>query len=240
MNGERIAKRFIKENLKEKKESLDKPIAKISKYNESVSTEDENVDYTYIGGCTIYRDIEDNEDVDYTVAAFARREIKPTTHPELWSAPDQPNSSSYDTDTELPLPKLHFDNVDKDLQFVISGELLRLCIKHDGDPTKNTYTYEDITKFLYDYDRAWEIAHAYGQASIEQSDSQIDWKLVRQKIHKNLTEADFHDDTDRSILKTPYSYVPLFPSSHHTSYYPSSPPSNEQTIKLFLQSNDPT
>ena len=238
MNGERIAKRF-------KKESLDKPIVKISKYNESVSNnavvepEDENVDYTYIGGCNIYY-IEDNEDVDYTVAAFARREIKPTTHPELWSAPDQPNSSSYDSDTELPLPKLHYDNVDKDLQFVISGELLRLWIKHDGDPTKNTYTYEKIMTFLYEYDRAWEIAHAYGQASIEQSDSQIDWKLVRQKIHKNLTEADFHDDTDRSILKTPYSYVPLFPSSHHTSYYPSSPPSNEQTIKLFLQSNDPT
>ena len=60
MNGERIAKRFIKENLKEKKESLDKPITTISKYNESVSNnavvepEDENVDYTYIGGCTIY------------------------------------------------------------------------------------------------------------------------------------------------------------------------------------------
>ena len=68
MNGERIAKRFMKENLKEKKESLDKPIAKISKYNESVSNnavvepEDENVDYTYIGGCTIYI-IEDNIDV---------------------------------------------------------------------------------------------------------------------------------------------------------------------------------
>ena len=251
MNGERIAKRFIKENLKEKKESLDKPIAKISKYNESVSNnavvepEDENVDYTYIGGCTIYS--EDNEDVDYTVAAFARREIEPTTHPDEshkqffeWSAPDQPNSSSYDTDTELPLPKLHYDNVDKDLQFVISGELLRLWIKHDGDPTKNTYTYEDITKFLYDYDRAWEIAHAYGQASIGQPDSKIDWATVRRKIHQNIYQADFHDDTDRSILKTPYSYVPLFPPSHHTSYYPSSPPSNEQTIKLFLQSNDPT
>ena len=233
MNGERIAKRFIKENLKEKKESLDKPIAKISKYNESVSNnavvepEDENVDYTYIGGCTIYS--EDNTHPDESHKQFFE-----------WSAPDQPNSSSYDTDTELPLPKLHFDNVDKDLQFVISGELLRLWIKHDGDPAKNAYTYEEIFFFLYQYDRAWEIAHAYGQASIEQSDSQIDWKLVRQKIHKNLTEADFHDDTDRSILKTPYSYVPLFPSSHHTSYYPSSPPSNEQTIKLFLQSNDPT
>ena len=159
MNGERIAKRFMKENLKEKKESLDKPITTISKYNESVSNnavvepEDENVDYTYIGGCTIYS--EDNGDEDYTVAAL--REIEPTTHPDEshkqffeWSAPDQPNSSSYDTDTELPLPKLHFDNVDKDLQFVISGELLRLWIKHDGDPAKNAYTYEDITKFLYD------------------------------------------------------------------------------------------
>ena len=88
MNGERIAKRFMKENLKEKKESLDKPINTISKYNESVSNnavvepEDENVDYTYIGGCTIYSALthEDNEDVD--LAAFARREREETTHPD--------------------------------------------------------------------------------------------------------------------------------------------------------------
>ena len=81
MNGERIAKRFIKENLKEKKESLDKPIAKISKYNESVSNnavvepEDENVDYTYIGGCTIYsHGLYDSEDgcagIDYRPPCF--------------------------------------------------------------------------------------------------------------------------------------------------------------------------
>ena len=116
MNGERIAKRFMKENLKEKKESLDKPIAKISKYNESVSNnavvepEDENVDYTYIGGCTIIcydDDSEDNEDVD--LAAFARREREETTHPdeshkELFG----PNSTdSTDTDIQVT-PELHY------------------------------------------------------------------------------------------------------------------------------------
>ena len=241
MNGERIAKRFIKENLKEKKESLDKPIAKISKYNESVSNnavvepEDENVDYTYIGGCTLIY-----EEDDYTVAAFARREREETTHPdeshkELFA----PNSTdSTDTDIQVT-PELHYKNVPPDEEFVVSGPLLRALHQQWGaDLTRSAYTYGEIIEYLYH--APWEMAHAYGQASIGQPDSKIDWATVRRKIHQNLVLADFHDDTDRSILKTPYSYVPLFPPSHHTSYYPSSPPSNEQTIKLFLQSNDPT
>ena len=134
--------------------------------------------------------------------------------------------------------------MDKNEKFVVSGQLLKALHQQWGaDITKDIYTYGDITKFLYGNDNIYGLARQYGLASFGQSESQIDWNTLRKAIHINIHFADLNDDKDKSILKTPYSYLPYLPIPYYTPYYhlPPSIPSNEQTIKMFLkQSNDPT
>ena len=238
----------MKENLKrekeeqmkktqKKKESFDtpgschltKPLSTISNDNvvSVVTLEDEDVDWDYTQNATVICcDVDDAAE----------------SHKQLWA--DEPTISTHYDTCSSHKAELHYENVDKNSLYIASGILLKALHQQWGaDITKDVYTYGDITKFFYGNDNKFFLARAYGQASFGQSDSQIDWDTLRKAIHKNIHFADFNDDKDRSILKTPYSYLPYLPIPCYTPYYhlPPSIPSNEQTIKMFLkQSNDPT
>ena len=154
---------------------------------------------------------------------------RPPSHKQLFGVDSIEQNLNFEED----LPDIHKLSIPAKSKFVVSGPILSLL--HDqwaADKTKNTYTYEYIMDMIYSYNNQYKIAFAYGE-----SDPDIDWKCIKKKIHENLVPANFEETPPHPSLGG-LSYVPyLLPKN--IPYFPSSPPSKEQTIKKFLKL-DPT
>ena len=180
-------------------------------------------------------DLELDDDVYFCLHLDESKEgsfsMETTSHKQLFNFDSIEQNSNFEEEDDLP--DIHKLSIPAKSKFVVSGPILSLL--HDqwgADQTKNTYTYEYIMDTIYSYNNQYKIAIAYGQ-----SDPNIDWKCIKKKIHKNLVPANFEETPPHPSLGG-LSYVPyLLPKN--IPYFPSSPPSNERTIKKFLKL-DPT
>ena len=176
-------------------------------------------------------DLELDDDVYFCLHLDESKSMETTTrsHKQLFGVDSIEQNLNFEED----LPDIHKLSIPAKSKFVVSGPILSLL--HDqwaADKTKNTYTYEYIMDMIYSYNNQYKIAFAYGE-----SDPDIDWKCIKKKIHENLVPANFEETPPHPSLGG-LSYVPyLLPKN--IPYFPSSPPSKEQTIKKFLKL-DPT